>query len=184
MTAALLAAVDRLLAADDMNRYPLDPHVESAIAGLRKLREAMRQPADGPVRVYVAAPIGEAPIAELIAAALRKRGYSVESTWHRDAAAGRDPYLIYGKREALAINLRDMTRSEMTVVWTAGGTPRATYGEVTWTLAADKPVVWIQGPDGLGGMIFDADPRVTVVSSVGEEDVMREVGRVARRLRA
>ncbi len=125
------------------------------------------------MNIYVASPVTEAMIAEMIAFALRSAGHQVTSTWHRDVVSGQDPYAVYGKREALKTNLQDMHRADVMVAWTGSGVGKGTYGEIGRFLAQGKPVVWVQGSEGLGGSIDDADPGVTVVKSAREEDVLR-----------
>lgn len=134
----------------------------------------------GPARIYVASPLTEAPIACLIADALRERGYQPTSTWHFDVQAGRDPCAMHGRQESLRINLQDMARADMCVAWTATGRGRGTYGEIGRMLAQGKPVVWIQGEGGEGSSIDDADPGVVIVRSCAEVDVMGAVERVAK----
>ncbi len=117
-------------------------------------------------RVYICSPLSEAPIANLIAADLRAAGFTVVSTWHANVdptkPEPRDPRV---RREILETNLRELARASAVVAWTASGTPKGTYGEIGRALARGLPVVWIQGDDGRGGSIDDADPGVRILSA-------------------
>jgi hypothetical protein len=185
--ALLLAAVDRLLWADDLNRYPLDGHVESAIRSLREIRRSVASAPSiaGPVPVYVAAPLSEVLTARVIADALRADGFAVASTWHATVEPGDVDEEGHSRRDALMSCLQDLARARMVVAWTATGTPRAAFGEIGVALACDKPVVWIQGNPARreGRCIFDADPRVTVLSSLRTEDMLLAVRQVVAGMR-
>jgi nucleoside 2-deoxyribosyltransferase len=135
------------------------------------------------VRIYVAAALGEAHVARLIANVLANHGYAVCSHWHGLCLVSEvtDPR---ARRECLAENLADLTRCDVVVAWTAAGVPRATYGEIGYALALGKRVVWIQGERAEGACIFDADPGVVIVRGAGEAAMLAAVagvvsGRVA-----
>jgi hypothetical protein len=122
------------------------------------------------VSVYVAAPLAHFRFARGFANTLTEAGFAISSSWHfaafEDDVA--DPTDAPTRADILAMNLSDLVRADVVVALTAQGTPRGTLCEIGWHLALCKPVVWLQGPEGQGGCIFDASPLVTIVRSESE----------------
>jgi len=130
--------------------------------------------------LYIAAPLAQAHVARLLAAALTRAGFAIVSSWHATAATA-DPTAHHERQATLRDNLAEIQRCSAMVAWTAEGTPRATLCEIGWALALGRPVVWVQGPEGEGANIFDASPGVVVVREHREEVVIAAVRRVVGR---
>lgn len=126
--------------------------------------------------IYIAAPLDECHVAKLIARTLRQACYRVISTWHVEVKHGdKDPPSPEVRRQILATNIDQIDRSRLVVAWTGAGVPRGTYGEIAWALATGKRVIWIQGRDGAGAMIFDAHHNVTILRDVSEQALLDAV---------
>jgi hypothetical protein len=135
------------------------------------------------VSVYIAAPLGEFPLANLIANELRSAGYRVVSTWHADMAPGcKDPEHPKDRMMTLLGNVQELHRADLLVAWTASGTPKATIGEIVYMLALGRPAVWIQGPDRAGANLWDAHPLCEIVPSIQAADVLHAVERAKSRI--
>lgn len=119
--------------------------------------------ADRPLRVYVAAPTGEAHVARLLGKRLDAEGYHVISRWTE--RLDRQP--AHPSRDVLTAihreNERELADADIVVAWTAAGEPKTTYGEIATAISLDTRVLWLQGADGRGGNAYDTDPRVTVI---------------------
>ena len=122
--------------------------------------------------VYVAAPLAQRSVAEHFAAALRNHGFAVVSRWHRSSDA-RDPSSDAERFRVLSGNIADLERCDAMLALCHAGTPRATFGEITWTLRQQKPVVWAHHADGSGRNIFDAHKLVRRVVFDGSNAVGR-----------
>ena len=117
----------------------------------------------GDPAVYIAAPLGEYRTARDLAGVARGLGFVVASTWH-DTVDGSVETSDPARRKALAATcVKELGRADAVLAWTARGTPRATLSEIGYALAFGKPVLWMQGPAGAGGNVFDASRHVTVV---------------------
>lgn len=120
------------------------------------------------VLVYIAAPLGEARVAKMVAEELTQSGVHVCSTWHATATGSVDP-AAWGERVAvLAANLRDLEKADLVLALTAQGRPRATLSEIGYALALGREIVWLQGEAGEGGNIFDACESVTIAHTLDE----------------
>lgn len=117
-------------------------------------------------RVYIAAPLAEAELANELADRLRINGHNVVSRWHRVVASeGRvsDPVIQQDREMCLQGNLMDMSFSDWVVAITYIGIPRATLAEIGWAIGHGKRVVWLQGIAGEGSCLFDAHPACRIV---------------------
>jgi hypothetical protein len=141
----------------------------------------MTSPSPDPLaRVYVAAPMGEAHVADLLRALLDRAGFRVVSRWtDRLRKQSARP----SRKELTAIhraNSAELDDADLVVAWTAAGTPRATYGEIGAALAKGKPVLWLQGPRGEGSNSYDTEPLVRVLYvDPGAMSAARELAIVA-----
>lgn len=116
------------------------------------------------MKLYIAAPVAAAAIADELAGAVGRMGHIVVSGWHGLLAA--DPLPIDPKGDVeraaiLSLNLTDMAKAQGLIALTYfhDMVGRGTYGEIAWALAAGKPVAWVQ--DGWRGRsIFDAHSLV------------------------
>lgn len=126
-------------------------------------------------RVYVAAPCGEAHVANMLRALLDRAGFRVVSQWtdrlrKQSARPSREEM-----RAIHRANCAELDDADLVVAWTAAGTPRATYCEIAHALAKGKPVLWLQGPRGEGSNSYDTEPLVRViVVDLGETRMERD----------
>lgn len=139
------------------------------------------------MKIYVASPRSEFPVARHLARDLAEAGHTIVSTWHQqpDLDDGPEPTDIATRRALLERCERDI--AQVMVAWTAQWTPRMTIAEIAIMLRAQQRTVsWIQGVDGAGGNILDADDLVTVVSHDGDGErtlaaVLAEIPRAIQR---
>jgi hypothetical protein len=117
--------------------------------------------------IYIAAPIGSASVANIWAETLKNElGHGIVSSWHSTIFdTTKDPHDIETRQSILARNLGDISLCDTVLALTHEGNPRATYGDIVWALAHQKLVIWRQGKDGTGKMIFDVSPRVFIATS-------------------
>ena len=118
------------------------------------------------LKIYIAAPLLEAPTANLYAAKFRFDGWTVTSRWHADVVANGvtvDPVGAVERAAILHDNLLDLAACDVLVALTSKGTPRATLCEVAFALARGKRVIWYAGAAGQGLNIFSAHRNVTAV---------------------
>ena len=117
---------------------------------------------DRALRIYVAAPMGEAHVAKLLGALLTREGYDVVSGWTARLDA-QGPHPSDDALTAIQVaNQHDLDRADLVVAWTAAGRPKATYAEIGWALANGTRVLWLQDEDGTGSSLFDRERLVTV----------------------
>lgn len=133
------------------------------------------------MRIYIAAPRAEYAVARHLARDLNEAGHTIVSTWHTlaDLDGADETTDPAHRRELLERCIGDIAQADVLVAWTAQGMPRATIGEIVEMLRRHRrPVIWIQGPRGEGGNIWDADPLVLVIrhdSSTATVDTVLEV---------
>jgi hypothetical protein len=130
--------------------------------------------------VYVAGSLRAKTDVRIIVDVLRHQVFSdveVVSRWHDlcDAETDADPEDEVTRRALNDMNVVDMDRADVFVVWTATGKPSATYGEIGYGVGRGKRVFWIQGPDRIGSNLFDAHPLVTVVTKLYGGDPLVQV---------
>lgn len=122
------------------------------------------------LKVYLAGPIGEcAAVCRFADEVNAIPGLMVVSDWHYEKVRTGDlfdPGDQATRAQVLDRNLVQMAVADVVVAITGRGTPRATFGEIGWTLAMGKPVVWLQRRNGDGGNIFDVHKLVTRVFAV------------------
>ena len=109
--------------------------------------------------VYIAAPLGHAPLASALARELRGWGHSITSRWHDAIAPLRprvDPIQEVVRFTVLANNLVDLTRADCVVALLHRGKPKATLCEVGWALARQKPVIWFHDDRPRTRNVFDS----------------------------
>lgn len=128
------------------------------------------------LRIYLAAPLADAPRANDLCQELRSLpGVEVCSSWHWKVMLPAQP-TVFGvpvdqsdsadRRVALYRNLEELGEANLMLLSTAGGgTPRATLVELGWALAQGLPIIWQIGRDGTGANLFTAHDAVTVVRS-------------------
>jgi nucleoside 2-deoxyribosyltransferase len=114
------------------------------------------------MRLYVAAPLAQAPMAQAMALDLYRLARHVSvSTWHVDLPEhATDPQDVHVRQRILAANLQDLDMADAVVALMHTGTPRATIGEIAWALSEGKHVVWCSGPGGIGRNLWDAHRNV------------------------
>lgn len=128
-----------------------------------------------PLRIYLAAPLVEAPAKARLASALAAWGagyFLVVSRWHQPTTPSADPAGAIDRELILGANLADLEAADVVVADTrgeAGGArPRSTYAEIGYALAIGRPVVWLR-PSATGNRsIFDAHHLVTAVDTMDE----------------
>lgn len=146
---------------------------------------------DRRLRVYVAAPRGEAYVAALLGEQLIHAGFTLVSRWVERFHAQGD----HVTREQLAAihraNQAELASADLVVAWTAEGEPKATYGEIGQALALGTRVLWIQGPGGAGGNSYDTERLVRVVeldpkarAGAGWEAILAACREMEREIRA
>jgi hypothetical protein len=86
--------------------------------------------------------------------------------WHDlpDALTDADPKDPNVRRELNDMNMQDIDKSELAVVWTLTGQPCTTYTEIGYVLGTGKRVLWVQGPAHVGANIFDSHPLTTILT--------------------
>jgi len=125
------------------------------------------------MKVYLAAPLAEAPRVHQLAADLFDLGLHVVSTWHATTATV-DPHDEDVRLRVLEGNLAELAHADVLVAVTDRGTPRATFAEIGYALARRTRVIWLAGAAGAGRCIFDAHTLVTRVTSWADVlDVVR-----------
>ncbi len=125
------------------------------------------------MKVYIAAPMGEAVSADELAVYLRMVGYVVVSDWHRTCLGVKsDPASRSERLNALTHNMHDLDMCDVVVALTNCGNPRATYCEIGYALSNGKPLLWVQGEGGEGANIFDAHGLVTVTRQSDHEAIV------------
>lgn len=135
------------------------------------------------MRIYVAAPRAQYPVARHLARELSEAGHTIVSTWHTlpDLDGADETTDTAHRRELLERCIDDIAQAEVMVAWTAQGTPRATIGEIVEMLRHHRrPVIWIQGPQGEGGNIWDASPLALVIRHVEQVSTVGTVLEVLR----
>lgn len=133
---------------------------------------------DRKLRIYVAAPMGEAHVAKLLGAMLTREGYDVVSGWTARLDA-QGPHPTDDALTAIQVaNQHDLDRADLVVAWTARGMPRATYSEIGWALANGTRVLWIQGEPGTGGNLYDRERLVTKVLLADDATARENEGRI------
>lgn len=117
------------------------------------------------MRIYIAAPLIAASLANAHAERLTEAGFAVSSTWHAALASvdfPKDPESLAVRRRILDANLGELVESDRVLVDTTVGMPRATFAELGYALGIGLRVVWIEGEK----CIFDAHANVTIVGDM------------------
>lgn len=139
------------------------------------------------VSVYIAAPLAQKSRARYFAAVLANHGFRIASRWQRSEAMA-DPLDSRERFDALSQNLGDIERCDVLLALCDIGTPRATFGEISWALGRGKRVLWAHGDDGVGRNIFDAHRLVRRVNVGGAATswarIVAELDALARELNA
>jgi hypothetical protein len=123
----------------------------------------------GAARVYVAGPLSAKSDVRMVVRTLRLFPpcvLAVVSRWHDlpDEETNADPTDVVKRKQLNDMNVADMDRADVLVVWTMTGRPCTTYCEIGYAVAQNKTVFWIQGPELVGANIFDAHPNVVILS--------------------
>lgn len=140
--------------------------------------------ARGVVKIYVAAPMDRIDKAKDIARRLAADGHEIVSTWHVICQVGdHDPLEQKTRSDILYHNLADLDKAVAVVAYVAGGTPKATWGEVGWALAKGKYVLFAVAPGANAARsIFDAHERSLTYSS--DELLLPAVEKMYQRMAA
>jgi nucleoside 2-deoxyribosyltransferase len=120
------------------------------------------------MRIYIAAPLAQAPAANEAALRLEAHGHEVVSSWHRVVSSEgwqSDPEPDRVRARILSENLADLDGAEAVLALCHEGTPRATFAEIGYALARGLTVVWSHGSERQGRNIFDAHPLVRRVEA-------------------
>lgn len=117
--------------------------------------------------IYVAGPISaKGDVREVVAEIRSLRIANVVSRWHDlpDALTDADPKDPKVRRKLNDMNMQDIDKSDLSVVWTLTGQPCTTYSEIGYALGTKKRVLWVQGPAHVGANIFDSHPLTTILT--------------------
>lgn len=121
------------------------------------------------MRLYIAAPLGEAKEARTVAGSLASVGHIIDSTWHREGGDVADAADGATRLDRLTQNIIDLNAAEAVVALMSWGNPRATNCEIGYALAKGKRVIWLDCTSyHTNANIFDAHPLVTQVRNVSE----------------
>ncbi len=120
------------------------------------------------IDIYIAAPLATARDAYAVGLALKLACPNTElvSRWlHRCLEKSAcDPDAPFEREVVLFNNIIDIERADIVIALTGNGTPKATFGDIVWALAKEKPVVWITNRS-MGRNIWDAHWAVTRVDT-------------------
>jgi nucleoside 2-deoxyribosyltransferase len=141
------------------------------LSPVRELANGVPLPAAGADRridVYIAAPLATAREAYAVGLALKRASPNMElvSRWlHRCLEKPAcDPDAPLEREVILWNNIIDIERADIVIALTGNGTPKATFGDIVWALAKEKPVVWIANWSQ-GRNIWDAHWAVTRINT-------------------
>jgi len=118
------------------------------------------------VNVYIAAPINQSKRAAAFAEKVRDYGLNVVSSWHDEVPEGAQDPTHPHVRESIAKTLVfDLAHMHIMVALMDQGVGRGSFVEIGFALARYATVIWLQGLNGEGSCIFDADPNTVIVLS-------------------